>query len=389
MKPYIKVILCSFLIIFACLGFGRFAFGMVLPNIQYSLGISTTQAGFIGTANFIGYFVGIIFANYFYSKFETYKLIFVTLILQSLSMLLMIYTLDYLIISVFYTFSGFFAAIANISIMAYMANIIPKNIRGKVLGLVVSGSGLAIIISGILVPYIEENVQELPWRMSWLIFSILIVLVAIVSSLGIKKHTKHTIDKRKTNVSKYLTLSTFWKIASIYMIFGITYVVYVTFFVSAVIDKYNVSSSISGDFWALLGFMSIFSGFLFGTIADKIGPYKALTFVYILQTLAHLILTINVSSNFMWISAILFGISIWSIPSLITVLASIHFDKTKTAQVLSLLTLLFAFCQAIAPVAAGFIFDMSKDFSYVFMGTSVLTFLAIMLSYAFSKQPIK
>lgn len=59
MKPYLKSIIASFLIILVCLGLGRFAFGMILPNMQETLSLSTTQVGFVGTANFIGYLIGI------------------------------------------------------------------------------------------------------------------------------------------------------------------------------------------------------------------------------------------------------------------------------------------------------------------------------------------
>ncbi len=41
---------------------------MVLPNMQASLDLSTTQAGFIGTANFIGYVIGIVFVNKLYTN---------------------------------------------------------------------------------------------------------------------------------------------------------------------------------------------------------------------------------------------------------------------------------------------------------------------------------
>ena len=68
------------------------------------------------------------------------------------------------------------------------------------------------------------------------------------------------------------------------VITGFTYAIYVTYFVSAVITKYDVSSSISGNFWTLVGFMSIFSGLIFGIIADKTTAYKALILVFILQT---------------------------------------------------------------------------------------------------------
>lgn len=362
---------------------------MVLPNMQLSLDLSTTQVGFIGTANFIGYIVGILFANVFYTKYTTHKLIFATITLQGLSMLSMLIFDNYLIISIFYSFSGFFAAIINMSIMAHISNIIPKHIRGKALGIVISGSGLAIILSGQIVPFIEKFTFHMPWKISWAIFSLCVIIIAFLCQAGIKKHASHEMPKTKVRAKKYFAIPSFWKISIIYIIFGITYVVYVTFFVSTVIDKYNVSTQISGNFWALIGFCSMFSGFIFGAIADKVGPYKSLIFVYILQTIAHFILAIDISSYAIWISAIAFGISVWSIPSIVTLLTSLHFDVKRTAQVLSLVTLVFATGQAIAPVAAGYIYDITKDFSYVFMITASLTLIAVIISFIFSKQEIK
>lgn len=389
MKPYIKIILSSFLVIFACIGFGRFAFGMVLPNMQSSLEITTTQVGLIGTSNFIGYIIGILFANILYSKYTTHKLIFTTMLLQGLSMLAMIIFDDYILISIVYTLSGFFAAIVNMAIMSYLSKVVPKEIRGKILGIVVSGNGLAIILSGQIVPFIENSTSYIPWKISWIIFSLIVIAVAFLSQAGIKKHASHNIPEIKIKAKEYFVIPSFWKISILYIIFGITYVVYVTFFVSAVIDKYNISSSISGDFWALIGFTSMFSGFIFGILADKIGPYKSLVFVFILQTIAHFLLSIDIGSVAIWLSAILFGISVWSIPSIITLLTSLHFDVKRTTQVLSLVTLLFAAGQAVSPVAAGYLYDQSKDFSDVFMITSILTLIAAIFSFIFSRQPIK
>ena len=133
----------------------------------------------------------------------------------------------------------------------------------------------------------------------------------------------------------------------------------------------------------------MFSGFIFGAIADKVGPYRSLVFVYALQTIAHFILAIDIASYAIWFSAITFGISVWSIPSIVTLLTSLHFDVKRTAQVLSLITLLFASGQAIAPIAAGFIYDITNDFSDVFIITSILTLIAMIISYIFSKQDIK
>lgn len=389
MKGYIKVIIASFLIILACLGLGRFSFGMVLPNLQSSLDLSTTQVGFIGTANFIGYLIGIFFANYFYTRFITYKLIFITMILQAFSMALMVLFSNYLIISFFYSLSGFFSAVVNIALMAHISNIIPKSSRGKALGIVVSGNGLAIIISGQIVPYVEGFIETSPWEYSWLTFSFILVIISFLCQPGIKKHSKHELPEIKISAKKYFFIPSFWKIGSLYMIFGLTSSIFLTYFVKAVIEKYGVSSDISGDFWALLGFTSIFSGLLFGMIADKVGGYKALIYVYLLQTAAHFTLASDSADIAIWFSAIAFGISIWSIPSLITLLCSTHFDVKRTSQILSLVTIVFAMCQAIGPVAAGYLYDITNSFSTVFMITSIFTLLASFLSIIFSKQPIK
>ena len=117
MKLYIKQILSAFLILFSCLGFGRFAFGMILPNLQTSLELSTTQVGFIGTANFIGYFIGILFVNILYSRYPTHRLILSAMSLQAIFMMAMITSSNYLIISMFYCMAGFLASISNISII--------------------------------------------------------------------------------------------------------------------------------------------------------------------------------------------------------------------------------------------------------------------------------
>ena len=383
---YKKTIFATFLIIFACIGLGRFAFGMVLPNMQESLAISTTQIGLVSSANFLGYFLGIFLVPYAYNKFETYKLINVTLILQGLSMLSMTFFNDYKIISLFYFFSGLLAVIVNLSTMAYISNIIPKNIRGKALGIVVSGSGLAIMSSGIIVPYMESIALDISWRYSWASFSILVIIVALIVKPALKKHTKHHMDEQNSSLKSYIYNSDFWKITIIYIIFGITYIIYVTFFVSAVIDKYDFSTDISSYFWILLGFMSLFSGFIFGIIADKFSAFKALILVFLLQAIAHSILAFDLDSYAIWISAILYGITAWSIPSLVVLLSSIYFDVKKNAQVMSLLTILFAVAQIIGPIFAGVIKDTTFSFDFVFIMTSILCFIAVILSYIFSKQ---
>lgn len=385
MSIYYKTLFSSILINFASLGLGRFSYGMILPDLQNSLQISTTKAGFIGTANFTGYMIAIFFVSYLYKKYETSSLIRISLILQALSMFCMIFFNDYVFISFFYMLSGFFAALSNVSIMIYIAHIIPSHIKGKALGITVTGIGFAIIFSGFIVPQIQSFIPESAWKTNWAVFSSLILLISFFVKSGLKQHdNKQHQSSDEKNSKEILKSSKFFRISFLYLVFGITYVVYVTFFVTASIEKYDISSYEAGYFWSVLGCMALISGPIFGHLSDKIGAYKTLIIIYTFLTFSNIILASNLSSNFLWISAILFGMSAWAIPSLITLLSAQEFGVENTAKVFSLATLVFASGQIIGPIGAGYIYDIKGDFSTVFILCAAITCTAALFSFIFT-----
>lgn len=390
MRVYKKAIIASILIVFSCIGLARFSFGMILPNMQADLSLNTTEAGFIGSLNFLGYLVGLFFTSRFYTKFGASILIKRSLLTQSFSMLAMAILSDYFLISIAYFFTGFFGALANISIMSYVTQIVPKEIRGKTAGLAIIGAGSAIMFSGFIVPLFETSYDLFSWRLSWGTFSLLIFFIAFFTQKHLHFNTKQNFTQTTNPLSTRKTIlnSSFLKVAFLYSIFGVTYVVFMTFFVLAAQTKWDVSTQISGSFWALLGFASLFAGPLFGSIADKIGNFKALSIIFFIQTLANLILSFDTPSSFLWISAFLFGISTWGVPSIMTVLSGELFGIEQTAKILSLVTIFFAIGQIVGPVSAGAIVDIFGNFSYVFMLSAILTCTGFLASAYFAYQKI-
>jgi len=382
MKKYTFAIIAGILVLFACLGLGRFAFGMILPSMQIDLGMSITQAGFLGTSNFIGYLSGLLFAGSFYTKFGAAKLISRSLLTQGLFMIFMAMSSNYLIASTFYFFSGFFGALANMSVMAYITQIVPKEIRGKAVGLLATGSGFAIVISGYIVPFMEGLYKAESWRATWVVFAITTMIIALFVSPGLRHENPH-VSKVKAPKEPYFKImrdKRFIQIGGLYFCFGITYVVYVTFFVLASMDKWNLTSNLSANFWILLGFLSMFSGIIFGILADKIGRIKTLCVVFLIQSMANIIMALPLPQAYLWISASLFGLSVWAIPLLMAVLTAETFGVEKTASIFSKMTIIFALGQIIGPIGAGYLTDITHDFSYAFGLSFVMTFFAFLAS---------
>ena len=144
------------LCIFACLGLGRFALGMLLPSMAASLNLSYAEMGFISTGNFVGYLVAVLVSGFLVTKIGARKLIFMAMILIGSTMILSGMSQGFLYLLVIYTLTGIGSGAANVPIMALITSWFDSSMRGRASGFVVIGSGFAIILSGKLIPFINE-----------------------------------------------------------------------------------------------------------------------------------------------------------------------------------------------------------------------------------------
>jgi len=66
---------------------------------------------------------------------------------------------------------------------------------------------------------------------------------------------------------EHLSNKTLYLLGSIYFLFGYTYVIYATFIVTTLVKERGFSEAVAGNFWAWVGFLSLFSGPVFGTLS--------------------------------------------------------------------------------------------------------------------------
>ena len=361
---------------------------MILPSMQAELGMNATQAGIVGSANFVGYFIGLFAVARFYATFGVAKLISRALWTQAFSMVLMALAPSYLWAALAFSITGFFGALANIAVMTYIAQVVPPAIKGKATGIVVAGIGLAIILSGALVPLVELTLPY-AWRINWSIFAFLIMGIGFLTYktlYAFTPHTTHTKGHDTLSLKQILAHGPFWQTGFLFFMFGMTAIMYMTFFVSAAVHKWSVSTEISGTFWAVLGITSLFSGPIFGMVSDKIGRYATLGILFALQACAHGLLAFSIPSTWLLVSAGLFGFSTWAVPSIMATLSAELFGTAHTARILGLVTLFFGIGQMIGPLAAGIVTDATNDFGVAFGFSSLCLILASLFSWFHAKK---
>jgi MFS family permease len=161
---------------------------------------------------------------------------------------------------------------------------------------------------------------------------------------------------------------------------------YMTFFVATAMSKWQVSTEISGTFWAMLGVTSLFSGPFFGAVSDRIGRYATLTILFGLQACAHALLFFSLPSAWLFVSAAVFGFSTWAVPSTMATLSSELFGASHTARILGFVTLFFGVGQIIGPLCAGILTDYTGDFGVAFGASTLFLLFASLFSWSSSRR---
>ncbi len=385
------IVFAGMLTIFAALGLGRFALGMLLPSMGEGLRLDYSEMGFISTGNFVGYLAAVVLSGYATRRFGARRVIFAGLLMVGLSMVLLSRAVDFLQALIFYFLTGLGSGAANIPIMGLVAHWFLASHRGRAAGFMVIGSGFAIMFSGVLIPFVNQFQGAEGWRLSWLLlglvslgiaFAALVLLRDDPAEMGLapvgtaKKRPAAEILQRPPRAAAGKVLH----LGGIYFLFGFAYVIYATFIVTTLVQERGFSEAAAGNFWFWIGFLSLFSGPVFGTLSDRIGRKAGMILVFGLHGLAYGLVAVPLPDGFLYLSILLFGISAWSIPAIMAAAVGDYMGAERAVMAFGTITLFFGIGQIFGPGLAGLLADSSGSFSGSFLMAAVMALLAILLT---------
>nr|WP_245809029.1 MFS transporter [Shouchella patagoniensis] len=228
-----------------------------------------------------------------------------------------------------------------------------------------SGTSFGIILTGPVVLLFTEH-----WRLSYLFFAIIAVIVLIWNyySIPSSNKQKHVLDQ-KLHWLSIITKAKFLLIAS--FIIGMSSSIYWTFSRSYLTTVYTMTTTESVVFWIIMGIAGVLGGVAGGFI-QKIGltwSYRLLLFLMVLSIL-------TVSSHLtVYISAALFGSTYIFLTGLFIVWGTRIFN-TLPALGVSLSFLALGIGQSVGSFFAGKTIELTTyPFSFVlFAGLGLIGF---------------
>ncbi len=381
--PHYGIVVLALIVVavFTALGLARFGYTSLLPAMQEGLMLTNTQTGELQTLNLAGYLVTVVFAGMLASRYGPRVVISLSLLVVSLAMLLtgLLPTFGAACAGRF--LAGVGGAGANVPAMALVSAWFGARRRGLAAGIGVTGSSVALIVTGPLVPAIVSAYGADGWRAGWYALGAMglagFILCAIflrnqpsdrgLVPLGASEPEPRVPGDASPDWGLVYKSRRLWQLAVIYFAFGFSYIIYSTFFVKHLVKDASLTAADAGSLWMKIGIGSLASGFIWGAVSDRFGRRFALACVFALQGVSFAVFGLGRDMGAICASSVLFALTAWSIPALMAAIAGDAFGPRLAPAALGLMTIVFAAGQALGPLFAGALADATGSFSPSFV----------------------
>ena len=371
-------------------GFGRMSYSVILPSMKDGLLLTYTQVGLIGTANFVGYLSLAVVGGFLAVRFGTRRTIFVSLLAMGVSLFLTGLSRSFTSAFLMRLITGMGNGAAVVPMMALTASWFAARKRGLAAGILTMGTGFGLSIVGVALPYVMAKFGPDGWRYAWfllgsVVFIFSFLCYALLRDYPAEKGTSMYGGEEEQKSRKAVTFfsawgdvvreSEIWKLGIVYFMFGFSYIIYITFFVAYLTTEGALTPQKAGQIFAVLGLWSILSGAVWGWVSDVLGRRLGLLLAYLTIALSFLIIALWRSTTGFYVSSIVFGLSLSSIPAIMAAAVGDSVGGRLAPAALGFITLIFGIGQSLGPAVAGWIKDATGTFAGAFILSAVVSLI--------------
>lgn len=398
------VIFTGLLVTIGAHGFGRMSYTLILPAMKDGLHFNYTQLGLLGTGNFVGYLLMAIIGGFLAARFGTRIVIFLALVLMGITMILtgLAQTFGYAFAMRLLT--GLGNGAAYVPAMALGSAWFAVKRRGFATGIVSAGIGGGTMIAGLIVPIILGAYGTEGWRFAWYFLGGGVLVIAGVAAalirsrpdeLGLSQvgadepaqsESAPKPSAAPLDWSGIYKMGSIWYLGAVYFMYGFSYIIYMTFFAAYLVKEVGLGSGEAGGLWALVGGLSIFCGVIWGGLSDKLGRAWGSALAYVVLGAAYAIFALLQFKLGFYLSAVLFGLTAWSIPTIMAATAGDYVGPRLAPAGLGFITLFFGIGQALGPGVGGYLADVTQSFVAPFLLAFGVSLLGALLSMGLRRQ---
>jgi predicted MFS family arabinose efflux permease len=357
-------------------GFARFAYGLMLPAMKSEMGWNFAQAGWLNTANALGYVAGAILTMVLIRHISPSRLFAFGLITTTLALLLTGLNAALWWQTLWRILAGALGAMSFSTAGALVAGLFRDDPRRNALAIAIlfgCGGGVGIVLAGAVLPLLLDLYGPGAWPVGWILIgiaSLSFLPLGLWAAMQLRPSTSQQIKSAPLPLLRMLP-----EIIG-YAGFGLGYIVYLTFLSAWMTDQAAGAGFIT-LVWVILGLCICVSPLVWRPVLARYASGLPLALILTGIAIGSALPVVLPSGPALLFSAVVFGLSVFMAPGAVTNFTRKNLLPEQWAPAISLFTVVFAIAQTLGPYGAGLVGDLYDN-----IGVSLLVAAGLMLGAA-------
>ncbi|AZO25244.1 MFS transporter [Mesorhizobium sp. M1E.F.Ca.ET.045.02.1.1] len=338
------------------MGIGRFVYTPILPGMMEELHLTPADAGWIASANYLGYLIGALAAAGGWAHGRERLLMFSSLAASAVLAGLM--GLNETMAA--FIVIRFLAGLVSAFVMVFMSSIVFSHLaeagRNDLQALHFGGVGLGIAVSSALLAILVTD--HAGWAVGWLwsgaLSAVGLLLVALLAGSAVPANG---VDGPEPALPKDRSLA---KMILAYGLFGFGYVVTATFLV-AIVRQGGGGRVFEASVWMVTGLAGFPATWFWQKFAGRIGLYTAYAVSCLVEVVGVTASVVIKGSTGPLLAGVLLGGTFIAITAL-GLQAGRQLAPQAPRRIFAVMTAAFGLGQIVGPVAAGLLAQASGNY---------------------------
>jgi predicted MFS family arabinose efflux permease len=356
-------------------GFARFAYGLLLPAMKSEMGWTYAQAGWLNTANALGYIGGALLTMLLIRRVPPTRLFAFGVVTTTLALLATGLNPALWWQTGWRIAAGVLGAMSFSTAGVLAAGLFQGDARRNALAIAIlfgTGGGLGIVLAGAALPLMLQARGPAAWPLGWVLIGGA-SLCCVPLSLWAALQLRTPAQARQPADTTPLPLRRMLPEMAGYAGFGLGYIVYLTF-LSAWMTEQRASAGFIALVWVVLGTSICLSPFVWRRVLARHASGLPLAMILTCIAIGSALPVVLPNGPVLLVSAVVFGLSVFMAPGAVTNFARQNLPPASWGRAISLFTLVFAVAQTAGPYGAGLVGDLSGN-----IGVSLLAAAGLLL----------
>ena len=347
----------------------RTAYGLTLPSMRDSLGLSYSQAGGLVTAASILGTVGFLVFGTLAPRYGSRFIVGTATVATGVAMVALGASNSFILVLAMSAAIGFASGGATSPAMGLLSVWFDYRHRGTVAGLAAAGGGLSFVVSGAVVPWLTGRSPEDGWRHSWYSFAVLVMVIGLLSLIFLRDRPREAggpeTGQRTWPIAAYRSRLV-WLVSFLAFCSGWVNGLYATFF-GVYLEDQGLSAVFSGRLWGLMGLLGIGSGVLWGSLSDRLGRRQGFFLSFSAFGLGCLLFWVAPVMGGFIASVVLVGLSFRAAFTICAAAAGDYVATPYSSAAFGLMGMGAGLGQASGPLIGGRIADYTGDLGWIYV----------------------